>query len=536
MAVPDQVLSICSSQDGRIELLTILAVKPDYILHTNQTEARTWANWTACDQNSSKFAQLVSALDGSGRLALAWLNDGQIWVSAANQPNGDISNSFPLDTQDLQQLKLLTNLDGRLEFLALSKKNDLYSVAQSEAGSWSNMAIYYLDGTELQQIAGTRYGDGRLTAVALGKDEQVYRKEQNGPGDFWGDWMGLGGTDIQGIAAAANADGRLEVMVTGGDGNLYDYYQTTTGGWSGWQLAVKGSFVGPPQLAINQDGRLEVFASDKNGSIYHTFQTEKNGAWIDTPVEVAPGQQYPVFSVTALTDGRLALVGNVYCAFIFYVQPKINATSLTNITGPNPPCAPQVSFSASPNPVTSGGTETLSWEVSGCEQYDISLVAENDLGSLTIPPAPPADVWGPNGMATVTMTKSAKFTLTAGCAGSPFTTIKSHSINVAQPNPPEAVLQMTIAFNPALPAGGTNYTVNVTVANLGNLAMPAFSVKLTITGTASYTVTKSAPAIQPSGSTVVPFPLTAPSLGNLDYVWTIPGYPVSASASRSFTS
>jgi hypothetical protein len=412
MAVPEQYICICSSQDGRIELLTILGVKPNYILHTNQTEARTWSNWVVCDQNSSKFAQVVSALDGAGRLALAWLKDGQIWVSAANQPNGDISNSFSLDSQGLQQLKLLANLDGRLEFLALSTKNDLWSIAQSQAGSWSNMGIYPLTGTDLQQIAGTRYGDGRLTAVALGKDKQVYRKEQEGPGKSWGDWMGLGGTDIQGIAAAANADGRLEVMVTGGDGNLYDYYQTTTGDWSGWEFAVKGSFVGVPQLAMNADGRLEVFASDKNGSIYHTFQAQKNGGWIDTAVQVDPAQQYPAFAIAALTDGRLVLLANVGCAFVFYAQPKANATTLTKITGPSAPCAPQVSFSAGPNPVNLGGTETLSWEASGCEQYNISLIAEGSGGDTsTIPPAPPADVWGPNGTAMVTMTKSAKFTL-----------------------------------------------------------------------------------------------------------------------------
>jgi hypothetical protein len=94
---------------------------------------------------------------------------------------------------------------------------------------------------------------------------------------------------------------------------------------------------------------------------------------------------------------------------------------------------------------------------------------------------------------------------------------------------------MTVAFVPDLPAAGTNYVVKVTVTNLGNLAVPKFSILLTITGTAGSTIPKPAPAIQPGGTALVPFPLTAPSTGILNYVWTIPGYPTPpVSTSRSF--
>jgi hypothetical protein len=55
MVLPPQIVSVCSSQDGRIEMLVILTGAPGYVLHSNQTKALTWASWDICDGNSSKL-------------------------------------------------------------------------------------------------------------------------------------------------------------------------------------------------------------------------------------------------------------------------------------------------------------------------------------------------------------------------------------------------------------------------------------------------------------------------------------------------
>jgi hypothetical protein len=362
----------------------------------------------------------------------------------------------------------------------------------------------------------------------------VYRKEQNGPGNSWGQWMGLGGTDIQGIAAAANADGRLEVMVIGGNGSLYDYYQTTTGGWSGWQGVADGSFVGAPQLVSNADGRLEVFVSDNTGAIYHTFQTEKNGAWVPNAVLVDPNPnaKFADFAVTTLTDGRVVLLVQYLCDFYLYVQPERNATTLTRITGPSTPCPPSISFHANPNPVQYNDTMTLSWDVefdSGiCANPAITLTGQPSGGAVvTLQPPPPNTAWTSPGQTTVRMTKDAKFILAAACSGSPLGVNKTINVTIAQPPPTAPDLVLKVSLIPALPPAGTPFTANVTVQNIGNEASMACDVLLSITsdGDVEPSTSMPVPAVLPGGAPVIPFKLTAGGAGTYaTLTWSIPDY------------
>src|SRR5208282_1873513 len=97
-----------------------------------------------------------------------------------------------------------------------------------------------------------------------------------------------------------------------------------------------------------------------------------------------------------------------------YAQAERNATALTKIAGPLPPCPPSLSFHANPNPVQYGDPLTLSWEISGCPSFDILLTGQKTGGAVeTISPPPPATVWSPSDKFTAVIGVSAKFTLTA---------------------------------------------------------------------------------------------------------------------------
>jgi len=343
-----QLVSVTGSLDGRSE---IIMLNPNDtgnggVFHINQTAEGInsgWAPWDTLGAQSSSLAMAVSGLDGHGDLALAWLNDGVIWVAPAGSPGAALETPIALDISNLRALTIATNDDGRLEFLALDNNGSLWSVAQSVQNSWENMNTHSLSGTQLQQISVTPYKDGRLTVVALGGDGGVYRIEQNGPNQDWGNWISLGGFDIQGVSARANADFRLEVVAVGGDGGLWDFFEHPDGSWSPWEIIAQGHFVGQPALVQNDDGRLEVFSLSSDGNIYHTYQQPKAGdAWMHSTVLVPAASPVDSFSVTKQTDGRLVLVvaHQQACSCTVLSQSVKNALTLVqNGQQPSSPCA-----------------------------------------------------------------------------------------------------------------------------------------------------------------------------------------------------
>jgi hypothetical protein len=537
MSIPAQVLSVCSSQDARIEV-TFLYDK--YILHSDQTDAGPWSGWRILGEGS-KLSQVVSALDGDMRLAIGWLNDGQIWVSAANQPNGDLLNAIGLDSQGLQQLRLLTNKNGKFEFLALSSENVLWSVAQSEAGSWDNMIITDLGGTDLQQLACTSYGDGRLTAVVLGKDKKVYRKEQSGPGGPWGAWQGLDGNDIQGVAASANANDDLLVAAVGGDGYLYTIVQTVGGLSGGWGPSVVGpaKFVLAPQLAKNKDGHLEIFAYDNDSFLYHSYQSAPNGDWVSPAVIVDPTPNvfFPIYATTTLTNGIIVLLSQFLCDVSLYAQPAANAHSLTRIPNPGTPCPPQiVSFKANPSTAGYGTISKLTWDVEFpngvCPKANISISGQPSGGTVEVlGPPPPLTAFPTSGSALWQIRGEAKITLTANCDGSPFQpTSKTITVQLQGQPANAVVLEMALALSPPLPPEGTNFNAIITITNTGNEASTPFEVQATDNGAAAGMMPSL--AIPPGAQKSVTFLFIVPSDGEFSTLaFTIPAYPATPAVS-----
>jgi len=423
-------VKIVSSLDSRAEILMINTGANGGVFHTNQTVSAVDAPWRAWDSlapASIYLSQPMTALDGKGRLALAWLNGGAIWVSHSNVANGALAAAQELANLDLVFCDLTTNFQGFFAFIGMDTTGAVWILEQTADGSWDNLAKHSLGGHALRQVAVTTYGpDSRLTVVALGGDRQVYRTEEQGAGNAWGAWINLEGVDIQGVEASANDDGRLEITAVGGDGNLYQANETLAGGWSGWRLLSEGHFAdsGRARVVKNQNGRLEVFAIGDDGLIYHTWQVAKNEGWVHAVVALPPVGPIMSAAVNALVNGRLVLaVADDGCGCIFLTQPAANALTFEQLDEqpqvpcPAPPATIQiVKFIANPTYINPGEASTLEWVVAAnasCNPLSFELTKQVNGGAAT---KVPYQGFAPtNGSLPVFPDVTTKYTLSVGC-------------------------------------------------------------------------------------------------------------------------
>lgn len=382
-----------ASQDGRLEVF--LARPGAGVFHVWQPrvesgpEAWDWSPW-ARHEPAPSGGGVVATRDGEGRLVAAWLSGGSIWVAAASAPGGALQSPRRLDTSELASLAVEVNQDGRVEFLALNIRGQLWSVAQSQAGSWDDVNIHYLEGHDLRQVATTVTGDGRLAVFALGSDGKAYWIAQQAPNAGWGPWSGLEGESLKALAGGANADGRLEVVALGGDGALYHRYQNVGGGWSGWEFLAKGPVAGPITLARNSDGRLELFARrSANHHVTHIWQTAPNAKWADDLSDLsAVIGTLPDDQVVTMQEGRLALVtaGTASCLVAVTAQEVPNGSfvgwpGVPSPCPPPPPPGPKITaFAANPDYLPVGKATVISWNTSNCGSgCEVSLEGRNDL-------------------------------------------------------------------------------------------------------------------------------------------------------------
>jgi hypothetical protein len=389
-----------ASADGRLEIFYTRSGTGGGVFHTWQTrklagpDAWEWAPWVRYDPIPDP-AGLVALRDSAGRIIAAWLSQGSIWVAAASAPGAGLQSPRKLDTHGLRSLIAVSNQDGRVEFLALNDRGQLWSVAQSAVGSWESPNVHFLEGNNLQQIAAAAAGDGRLAVVALGADRRAYWRAQNAPNSGWGPWSGLYGEGLQEVTLARNADGRLEVVALGGDGAVYHRYQNIGGGWSTWESLAGGTLKAPTTIAANADGRLDLFARRANGSqMAHVWQTAPNAKWTESPTGLGLSTLPDDQAVTSL-EGKLTLVTaeKATCLVAVAGQTAPNG-AFGGWPGIPSPCtaqpatiaAPKVAeFKAEPDLLPVGNTTTISWTVSNCGAgCDVSLEGRNDLNYTKI--------------------------------------------------------------------------------------------------------------------------------------------------------
>jgi hypothetical protein len=349
------IAATVASQDSRLELFLGVAGPEGGVYHTWQTTPESgngpsaWAPWLRYGPAPDITGGLVAFRDPGGRVAVAWLSGGSIWIAAAGSAGASLAEPKRLDTHDLRSLTIASDQDGRNEFLALDASGSAWSVAQTAIGSWESLNVHTLGGHDLRSIAASPFRDGRIAVVALGADGRVYWTSQNGPNAGWGAWSGLQGEGMAGVAAAANADGRLQVVALGGDRHLYQRYETSPGIWSAWEFLAKGPLEAPITVAMNQDGRLEVFAREQgSGVVKHLWQAAPNAAWVDISHFSSANQEFmDDQTATSFSGGRLALVTASRARCTVDVVSQAQANGVTGWMDYQPiasPCPPPSDF------------------------------------------------------------------------------------------------------------------------------------------------------------------------------------------------
>ena len=291
------------------------------VYHTWQTSPggpwnTAWTSYSPAPDNNPRG--LVAAKDGSGRMIVAWITNGNIHTAQARHTDASLVTS-PLPTfrpageadgriYKFTSLVIANNPDGMVEILALNERGRVYSikeVKQDETkGFWTWKAAVVngtqlspgpilIGGGDLKHISVTKF-NGRLALVGTGKDGKVYVKNQTVPGTWDNDpWINLGGNKIQEAYGQESKDRQLEVVALGSDESLYLNYQnlgSTT--FSGWRMIVNKQTSGPLASSIfferAKDGSLFV-VSHKNagntqyvGSFGKAFQLPNNGDWSGT--------------------------------------------------------------------------------------------------------------------------------------------------------------------------------------------------------------------------------------------------------------
>jgi hypothetical protein len=303
---------------GRFEVFVGVSGNQGGVYHTWQLADQegwqpSWQKYLPTpDENSHG---LVAGRDGSGRIVVAWISNGDIHFAQAIHADASLSVSDDLTTikptvdrddnkiYKFNYLVIAKNLDGKIEILALNERGRVFSIKQNQliddGNPWIGRSVGAPDlvgGGLLTSISVTHLKTG-LALVGTGKDKKVYFKTQTDPGIWDKDndnWINMGGDQIREARAQESTDNQLEVIALGDDKRIYLQYQnvdSTT--LSGWQLLLEqtSSTKFGPSIFFDRfkDGSLFVVShwdvddsSQFRGVFGKAFQSPNNGSWPGT--------------------------------------------------------------------------------------------------------------------------------------------------------------------------------------------------------------------------------------------------------------
>jgi hypothetical protein len=494
----DQIAIVGSGDNGRVELFYARDGSTPGIFHTYQTApgvAGPFHPWVQMSSTLQGPAAIVAQRDKAGRIVVGWLDSGSIVVSQAAsaggaQPSGMKLTISPANSAGraalesrLRSLLIAQDEDGRSEFFAINNEYQVWSIAQTTAGTWATLNNHNLGGRGIVQIAAAPFRDGRLALVALSGGSVQWRS-QTGPNNNWvPDWLPLGGSNLRAIAAQTNQNGTLQIAAIGGDGKLYGIKQNLDWTWSTWSvIAGPGIFGTRLSMAQNQDGRLEVFVDGQSGGLYHFWQNP-DGSW--NPAGHTGDLIYPSganFSVTKLPSGDLAMstADSLLCQSLTSQQglpggdwqslaPASNWKALPTIGTFCAPTMQITSFYASPSSIVAGESSTLNWNYKATGSCtSINLLATDNGNSVFNQAATGSFFSFP-----VKVTAAGKYTfnLKATCTATSVSDSKSTSLTVsASPPPPSSNLVFANGpFYPgAQPAMSIPFQAQMLILNAGS--------------------------------------------------------------------
>jgi hypothetical protein len=306
---------------GRFEVFVGVYGNKGGVYHTWQSPNQagwepTWVQYYPTpDENPHG---LVAARDGIGRIAVAWISNGEVHFAEAAHANTSLLSSDDLTvkptpdpydhnpkTYKFNYLLVDVNSHGMIEVLALNKRGRVFSIKQKsltdDGKPWiggSLGAPSLVGGGFLQNISVTKLNGG-FALVGLGKNGNVYFKTQTVP-ETWDanndNWTNMGGDSIhiEQVRAQESTASQLEVIALSANKQIYLQFQNVGNHTlSGWRLlldgAANGLYFGPAIFFDRfKDGTLFLASHlgvDNNsqyaGSFLKSFQLPNNGDWPD---------------------------------------------------------------------------------------------------------------------------------------------------------------------------------------------------------------------------------------------------------------
>jgi len=293
---------------GRFEVFVARPGNNGGIFHTWQRKEGGWQSpWMvyspAPDNNPHG---LVSGKDGDGRVMVAWITAGNIYVAAARSKDVSLTTysapTFgPLTAPDgspakFNYLTLANNANGLIEIIALDQKGRAWSFreikqADPTALSWQ-WKTSFIGGGALKNISVCKFDiDGKLALVATGGNGVVYMTKQIVAGQTWDPnpvWLNLDGNKIAEVHAQESIAHQLEIVALGDNGSLYLRFQNVGGAtWSNWNTIINYTTFGRfgPSIFFERlsNGRLFVLSHMNEvqwgGTFGKSFQLPNNGGW-----------------------------------------------------------------------------------------------------------------------------------------------------------------------------------------------------------------------------------------------------------------
>ena len=293
---------------GRFEVFVAKPGSAGGIYHTWQRIEGGWQNpymvYKPAPDNIPNG--MVSGRDGDGRVIVAWIVSGNIFVAAARSMGTSLTTytapTFgPLTAPDgtpsrFTYLTIANNANGLIEIIALDQKGRAWSFREIKQTpptplSWQ-WKTAFIGGGALKNISVCNFDtDGKLALVATGGNGVVYMTKQVAAGGIWDPnptWANLDGNNIAEVHAHQSSQHQLEIIALGADGSLYLRFQNVNNGpWSNWYTLISNQLVGrfAPSIFFNhlKDGSLFLLSHMKDSQWGGTFgkssQLPNNGGW-----------------------------------------------------------------------------------------------------------------------------------------------------------------------------------------------------------------------------------------------------------------
>jgi hypothetical protein len=241
-------------------------------------------------------AQLAIATNQDGRQELYGIDPSGTVVHRAQLAQ---SNSLPtwtgsswlaFDGQPMLSIAAATNLDGRVELVAIDQRMSIYRRVQPANNLWASSMWAQIAG-QLTSVALVRGGDGRLEIFGTNVNDQIWHMAQSRPGNWIGaTWQSIDGALTQ-VAAATNANGTITLFGVNAGGECFQRTQVSPGNWGPWsRLASQSSDVlatlGPMwtiSAVTEAGGQINVFIGKGHGQVYQWRQAWPNSDFWNGP-------------------------------------------------------------------------------------------------------------------------------------------------------------------------------------------------------------------------------------------------------------